>query len=241
MRRTTTLTAASLLGLSLLAPTAAAQAAGETCRGEAATIVGTGPTLTGTEGRDVIVTGPARTVDARGGDDLVCVTPAMTDVNVVEVDTGPGDDTVDTTAASERYRVATVLGSGADAFAGGAAYDVVYAGERTAVATSTQDATQVDTERDAVDTDGSADYVMTGSPGAVSHDVVRLGDGRDEVTVRTVDVAPDAVLDGGPDEDNLGLSAGEADVALDMALGTFASGRAPAAFTAFETAAVSIG
>lgn len=49
MRRTTPLTTAALLGLALLTPATAATAAGETCRGEAATIVGTGPTVTGTE------------------------------------------------------------------------------------------------------------------------------------------------------------------------------------------------
>lgn len=53
MRRTTSLTAL-LLGATLLAPTGQATAAGEICRGEAATIVGTGPTVQGTEGRDVI-------------------------------------------------------------------------------------------------------------------------------------------------------------------------------------------
>lgn len=241
MRRTTTLTAASLLGLTLLVPTVAAQAAGETCRGEAATIVGSGPTLTGTEGRDVIVTGPARDVDALGGDDVVCVTPTMTDTNVVEVDAGTGDDTVDTTAASDRYRVIAVLGAGADSFAGGAAYDVVHAGDRTAVASSTQDAAQVDTERDTVDTGDSADYVLSGSAGAVNHDVVRLGAGRDTVDLPTADVAPDAVLDGGPDADTLTLAAGEHDLGLDMALGVFASGRGTAGFASFESAAVRTG
>ena len=43
MRRTTSLTAAGLLGLALLTPMSSAVAAGETCRGEAATIVGTTP------------------------------------------------------------------------------------------------------------------------------------------------------------------------------------------------------
>ena len=62
MRRTTTLTAAGLIGLALLVPTSASSsetASGEICAGEAATIVGSAPTVTGTEGRDVIVTGPA--------------------------------------------------------------------------------------------------------------------------------------------------------------------------------------
>ena len=69
MRRTTpptaSLTTAGLLGLALLAPVAwasPAAAAAETCRGEVATIVGTGPTVTGTEGRDVIGLGAGVTL-----------------------------------------------------------------------------------------------------------------------------------------------------------------------------------
>ena len=73
MRRTTTL-AALLLGTALLTPTGLATAAGETCRGEAATIVGTGGTLQGTDGRDVIVTGASWRILAGAGDDVVCAT-----------------------------------------------------------------------------------------------------------------------------------------------------------------------
>ena len=92
MRRTTPLTTAALLGLTVLGPAAMpAQAAGETCRGEAATIVGTGSTLTGTEGRDVIVTGPAGVVDALGGDDLICVTGSVRTYDVLSVVAGAGN------------------------------------------------------------------------------------------------------------------------------------------------------
>ena len=92
MRRTTILTAAPLLGLVLLNPTGTATAtlAGESCRGEAATIVGTpGATLVGTEGRDVVVTGGASTVTTQDGNDLVCI-PATS--SAVDVDLGAGDD-----------------------------------------------------------------------------------------------------------------------------------------------------
>ena len=63
--RNISLTAAALLGATLLAPTGTATAAGETCQGQAATIVGTpGGQIVGTEGADVIVmtwcAGPAR-------------------------------------------------------------------------------------------------------------------------------------------------------------------------------------
>lgn len=95
MRRTTSLTAAGLLGLALLMPTSAstAGAANPVCAGEPATLVGTGPTVTGTEGRDVIVTGPATTVRALGGDDTICVTTPRA-AGAVDVDAGTGDDAV---------------------------------------------------------------------------------------------------------------------------------------------------
>jgi Ca2+-binding RTX toxin-like protein len=71
--RTISLTAVALLGAALLAPVGTATAAGETCQGQAATIVGTPQgQITGTEGADVIVTNAAIRVDALGGDDLVC-------------------------------------------------------------------------------------------------------------------------------------------------------------------------
>ena len=73
--RTISLSAVALLGAALLAPVGTAAAAGETCEGQAAAIIGTpGGQITGTEGADVIVTNGATQVDARGGDDLVCET-----------------------------------------------------------------------------------------------------------------------------------------------------------------------
>lgn len=92
--RTTTLTAAALLGLTLLTPAQTATAAAETCLGRPATVVGTGPTVTGTEGRDVIVSGTATTIEALGGDDVVCVSrPGQAPV-VLAVDAGTGRDMV---------------------------------------------------------------------------------------------------------------------------------------------------
>jgi Ca2+-binding RTX toxin-like protein len=73
--RLTSLTAAALMGAALLVPMGTATAAGETCQGQPATIVGSpGGTITGTEGADVIVTNGATRVDALGGDDRVCAT-----------------------------------------------------------------------------------------------------------------------------------------------------------------------
>ena len=126
MRRTTPLTATAMLGLALLAPTTTASAAGETCRGEAATIVGTDRTLVGTEGRDVIVTGKSYDVKSLGGDDLVCVVPDGTGTNVLHVEAGAGNDVVDTTSASlEGYYVETLLQTGTDTLEGGPAGDWV--------------------------------------------------------------------------------------------------------------------
>ena len=73
--RNTSLAAVALLGAALLTPMGTATAAGETCQGQAATIVGTpGAQIVGTEGADVIVTNGGTRVDALGGDDLVCAT-----------------------------------------------------------------------------------------------------------------------------------------------------------------------
>lgn len=119
MHRTTPLTATALLGLALLAPTTAATAAGETCRGEAATIVGTGgDPIVGTEGRDVVVTNGVSSVRTLGGDDLVCVTGRSLLELVVQA--GGGDDVVDvsTIEASSAFTFFTDLGAGRDTYFG---------------------------------------------------------------------------------------------------------------------------
>ena len=129
--RTTTLPVAGLIGLALLCrrPPRAPDRSGATCAGEPATLVGSAPTVTGTEGRDVIVTARAGVVDSLGGDDLVCVAPTRVGSNVLVVDAGSGDDVVDTTATPGGDYVTTTLGAGSDTFIGGKASDTVYAGE----------------------------------------------------------------------------------------------------------------
>lgn len=115
---TTALAGATLLGLALLTPTSHAAAAAGTCQGAPVTITGEpGGRVTGTEGPDVIVTDGAMSVDALGGDDLVCVSfetgfPATP----VAVDAGAGDDVVDGTSSTDA--VAADLGTGADTFIG---------------------------------------------------------------------------------------------------------------------------
>lgn len=119
MRRTTPLTAAALLGLAMIAPTTSATAAGATCQGQAATIVGSGRSVTGTEGPDVVVTNGATSVRTLGGDDLVCISGARP---YITVSTGDGDDSVDGTGARGEQVLAD-LGSGTDTFTGGGVDD----------------------------------------------------------------------------------------------------------------------
>ncbi len=244
MRRTTPLATAALLGLTLLAPTTwtspAATAAGETCRGEAATIVGTGPTVTGTEGRDVIVTAAAGVVDALGGDDLVCVTGPGGSSNLLSVVAGAGDDVVDTTALAAGFYVSTVLGAGADTFAGGPASDTVYAGEK-AVTGGGGYTFGADTEKDTIDTGDGGDTTWTGSAGAPNGDVVRLGLGADRLYLGGADTTSEAVLDGGEGEDGLRFTGGSGDLGLDMTRGTFTSPQGTAAFTAFDVTTLEVG
>lgn len=237
--RTTPLTAAAVLGLALLAPTTGATAAGETCRGEAATLVGTGPSLTGTEGRDVIVTGPATRIDALGGDDLVCVTGRTNGSDFIDVDAGTGDDLVDTTAVLPGHYVTTILGAGADTFVGGRADDTAYAGEQA----RTDDggyAGAEDTEKDTIDTGDADDAVFSGSPGAPTGDVISLGPGADYLYIGSA-VTSEGVLDGGAGQDGLRVAGVPGDLALDMAQGTFTSTQGTARFTSFDFTTLAVG
>lgn len=233
MRRTTPLTAAALLGLALLAPTTSASAAGETCRGEAATIVGTAYTLTGTEGRDVIVTGRASDILALGGDDLICVVPDRLNSNLVDVDAGPGNDAVDTTGTREGFYIDTLLGAGADTFVGGPAGD--------SVLTGIDGAQPVDAETDVVDTGAGGDNVTTGSTAGPNHDRIDTGTGTDHLDLISPSLAADGLLGGGPDHDVLTLPSMSGDAALDVAAGTLVSAAGTASFSSLEEASATIG
>lgn len=150
MFRTTALTAAAL-GLTLLVPPGA-QAAGETCRGQAATIVGQPDQveLIGTEGPDVVVTNGASSVGTSGGDDLVCVTGG----DYTDVRAGDGNDIIDASVlTADANGVAGYLGAGEDLYYGSAAGDEVVTGEDT----------ETDAETDVVDTvTGRYDLVYSG-------------------------------------------------------------------------------
>ncbi len=220
MRRTTPLTVAAMVGLALLAPTASASAAGETCRGEAATIVGTGPDVTGTEGRDVIVTGGSLRVTSLGGDDLICVAPVGTRSNVLYVDAGTGADLVDTTSATlAGYYVDTDLGPGADTLEGGPAGDWVDTGD---VGGSTAD---VDVVRA-----GAGGDTVTTSGGS---DVIHLGPGDNMLRLDGPGTTPEGLLAGGNGYDTLTARV-DATGAFDMAAGTYVGEGGSARFSSFE-------
>ena len=198
--RTTTLTTAGLLGLALLSPITAANAAGETCRGEAATIVGTpaNPALlgsdgvTGTEGRDVVVTNGAAKVSTLGGDDVICVTAGgSSSVKRVTIDAGAGDDVVDGTTAPD-WIVQAELGEGADRFEGGDAGNVVRG--------AYSDAAPADTERDVIVGGDGFDGVHSGVVGYPNPDVIALGAGDDSLIYGGV-TASGGSIDGGAGRD----------------------------------------
>ena len=116
LHRSSVLTVATLLGGALLV-SVPATAAGETCQGRPATIVGTGPDIQGTPGDDVIVTGASSRTDAGAGDDLVCV--SSSDHGSVFVFAGDGDDVVDASASNPTWVLRTVyLGTGLDHYVG---------------------------------------------------------------------------------------------------------------------------
>ena len=190
MRRTLLVVA---LVTGLLAAThfyALAGATAETCRGLTATLVGSpDAVLTGTPGPDVVVTNGARSVVTGDGDDVVCTTntPARSSGVDVEVDAGPGDDVVDTTAERGNPVAGTTLGDGDDAFDGGPPDDSVDAR---------------DAGHDTVRTGGGNDFVGTGSGTGVDADFVDTEASGDQLFVDgTVSVV--SQLSGGDGRDNL--------------------------------------
>lgn len=112
LRPVTVRTALAAVVLALLALVTApvpASYAAATCQGRTATVEGASGTLTGTEGDDVIAaTGDQVTVQALGGNDLVCIAGGS-------VDGGAGDDTIVSTGPATEF-VAASLGAGNDSF-----------------------------------------------------------------------------------------------------------------------------
>ena len=242
MRRTTPLTAATLLGLALLSPTAAASAAGETCRGEAATLVGTGPVLTGTEGPDVIVTGSAETVNALGGADLICIAGVR-----VVLDAGAGNDAVFSRVAGEANHDVVSLGAGDDAafvasseVASDAGLDGGDGSDRLALTTgdtaigldltaqtlttslgssrlASFESTSLATGTGKVTYRGTAgDDLLTLTPGAATPVDISTEAGQDGIVVEPATIAAGSRLDGGNGRNKLIAAAGTGQMTLDL-------------------------
>ncbi len=164
-------------------------AAAETCQGETATIVGTpGGDVAGTEGRDVVVSNRASTIDTLGGDDLVCVTGDRG--GRVSISTGPGDDDV---RVLGRTAVAAGLGDGEDTFVGGPFGDYAYGGW-------SDDEHEFDVEYDQIDAGGGYDHVTGGDcNNTFIADDLDLGPGGGEVLLLGHGTLPGADIDGGPE------------------------------------------
>lgn len=125
--RPTALAVSTLLaGALVLVPTSVASANGETCHGRDATIVGTGPALSGTPGDDVIVSGTSTAVDAGAGNDLVCVSEGPRGL-AFHLDAGPGDDVVDASLVHVWSSTVGQLGTGRDRYIGSPGADFLRA------------------------------------------------------------------------------------------------------------------
>lgn len=231
MLRTTTLSAAALLGLTLLAPSSA-QAVGETCQGLPATIVGTpGQPLTGTEGPDVVVTNGASRTRTLGGDDVICITGTTNPY----VDAAEGADVVVSTLGPDAFSTVK-LGPGSDRFTGSASSDVVYAGGKRSRVLD-------DLDRDVIDSGPPnpeyGNYVVSGQPGQPNPDQVRVpggepGDGGSASTLELHGV-PDAdgSFDGSGGSELVLETAGARRVSVDTIAGTWGTEAGTTAISGF--------
>lgn len=211
---------AVLLTASALTAAPGATAVGETCRGEAATIVGKANTIVrGTAGRDVVVTNGSFGVFTRGGDDLVCVTGRETGANVtigVTIGTSDGNDVVDATLAPRGWPVALNLGAGADEFAGGVASDIVVSGPAG------------ETDRDVLrGGDGSDTLISRGGPDELYGDR--------SIDYLVVPAATDGVLDGGEGQDEISIDLDQGRWIVDLATGAARNDVPTHAWSSIET------
>lgn len=178
-----------------------------TCQGRTATIVGSTsqPVTEGTEGDDVIVAPivEAGAVQARGGNDLVCLVDGAP-ATQFRVDAGPGQDSVVNLAIPE-LALDVTLGEGADSFTGGPADEKVFVGLRD----WGPDGSSTDTDVDLVSTGAGDDVVLSGStvPDSVNADRIDTGDGTD--TVQWAGVMPEGnAIQNGSTPDRLVLQGG---------------------------------
>ena len=142
----------------------------------------------GTEGADVIVIEGVDNkwvFDAKGGDDLICVTSPR---GVGIFYAGDGDDIVDASAAQRS--VSVDLGRGADEYVGHNGPDRV----------DTDYGDAADNKVDTVTTRGGTDSVHSGTDGEPNQDVVDLGAGSDDLLLEGV---PSGTFDAGSERDDL--------------------------------------
>lgn len=190
-RRTAVTLALCVASLTLL-PGAAHAAA--TCQGQPATIEASSGAVTGTAGDDVIVvSGTVTQVDAREGDDLVCVVDTVQMDAWLEILAGPGDDAVDATAAGAR--VAADLGAGSDSYDGSPFVDFVGLSPSRHTYGAAGDVGPDDV------TAGGGEDLLGVVPGVVVH--ADLGPGDDHVEFATTYTGPGSTFDLGAGRDSL--------------------------------------
>lgn len=182
-------------------PIPAVQAAGETCHGEQATMVGApGGSVEGTDVRDVIVSNGAE-VDAGAGDDLICVTTTGYSPPILG---GDGDDMIDGTARS--------LGAQVD---GGAGADTITTGPGADRIVESADE-RANPAIDHISTGDGDDRIDTGWPGTTNQDVVDAGTGNDVITAEGTGWS----VDGGGGADSLVTQeTADGDWSVDVAAG----------------------
>lgn len=172
--------------------------------------------ITGTEGRDVVVTNGATKVSTLGGDDVICVTAGgASSAKRVIIDAGAGDDIVDGTTAPD-WIVQADLGAGADRFEGGNAGNFVSGAYSDATASADNPA---DIEKDVIVGGDGTDVIRSGVDGQPNPDVIALGAGNDSLIYGGITAG--GSIDGGPGVDEFFPSAPprNGDTIIDNAVG----------------------
>jgi Ca2+-binding RTX toxin-like protein len=181
MRKLALVTAATCAATAL-APAQVVAAPPSTCDGADVTIVaGPGQTVEGTDGDDVIVVAGARSVDARAGDDRVCVTRLVTANRRATVNTGIGDDRVLVEADNRNATLSVLLGGGDDLFRGGPADEHVSGSSVVRASLGAGDDSLHVTERRYLPADAAAQAApYDGGPG---QDRIAAGVAQDDLTL----------------------------------------------------------
>ncbi|GAB3015945.1 calcium-binding protein [Nocardioides flavus (ex Wang et al. 2016)] len=221
--RSLSVVATGLLAATLLPATAPAYAAGETCQGRPATIVGQPlqTSLVGTDGPDVVVTNGALGIDTLGGDDLVCVTD-VDRPGLLTLRTGAGDDVVDASVSGSM--IDAELGSGSDHYTASAGRDVVVLGSRDG-------RTRTDLEADTVvATSGassiqSGDWYFSGMLDVANADVLDLAGASHTIYWSGIQAPGSRVAVGTSAELRPALGVG--DISIDAVRGTWTEDGAP--------------